>query len=108
MIGNHLTKLIPAPFKIYIVHRGRNQTQRRGAVVCATKSGGTGGNDPAAYSYNSGDGREKVSIEQVFQGDNALTQVQGDAPWKMGWQMNERNLVWNDDLKMRLVKVWSL
>ena len=26
-------------------------------------------------------------------------------PWQLGWQMNERNLVWNDDLKLRLIKV---
>jgi hypothetical protein len=28
-----------------------------------------------------------------------------DAPWTMGWQMNERNVVWSNDLKLRLVKV---
>lgn len=26
-------------------------------------------------------------------------------PWQLGWQVNERNLVWNDDLKLRLIKV---
>ena len=26
-------------------------------------------------------------------------------PWQLGWQMNERNLVWSDDLKLRLIKV---
>jgi len=26
------------------------------------------------------------------------------APWGIGWQMSERNLVWNDDLKLRLIK----
>ena len=29
-------------------------------------------------------------------------------PWQLGWQVNERNLVWNDDLKLRLIKVGSL
>ena len=24
---------------------------------------------------------------------------------QVGWQMNERNLVWDDDLKVRLIKV---
>jgi hypothetical protein len=28
----------------------------------------------------------------------------GGAPWGIGWQMSERNLVWNDDLKLRLIK----
>jgi hypothetical protein len=27
------------------------------------------------------------------------------APWAVGWQMSERNLVWNDDLKLRLIRV---
>ncbi|GBF93928.1 hypothetical protein Rsub_06177 [Raphidocelis subcapitata] len=26
------------------------------------------------------------------------------APWAVGWQMSERNLVWNDDLKLRLIR----
>jgi hypothetical protein len=26
------------------------------------------------------------------------------APWSVGWQVNERNIMWSDDLKTRLVK----
>lgn len=29
------------------------------------------------------------------------------APWSVGWQVNERNIMWSDDLKTRLVKVGS-
>jgi hypothetical protein len=29
------------------------------------------------------------------------------APWSVGWQINERNMMWNDDLKLRLIKVHS-
>ena len=28
-------------------------------------------------------------------------------PWQLGWQMDERNLVWNDELKLRLIKLRS-
>ena len=28
-----------------------------------------------------------------------------NAPWGMGWQTSERNLVWNDTLRMGLLKV---
>lgn len=49
-----------------------------------------------------GDRRRKATMEQMLQGVEAIDQV---APWKMGWQMNERNLVWNNDLKLRLKKV---
>lgn len=30
--------------------------------------------------------------------------TESDIIWKMGWQMHERNLVWSDDLKLRLIK----
>jgi hypothetical protein len=26
-------------------------------------------------------------------------------PWGVGWQLSEQNLLWNDDIKMRFVKV---
>lgn len=29
----------------------------------------------------------------------------GRAPWTMGWQQSERDLVWGDDLRLRLLKV---
>lgn len=50
------------------------------------------------YRYNSGDGRPKASME-----DADWTRASG--PWQVSWQMNERNLVWTDDLKSRLLKV---
>lgn len=53
------------------------------------------------YRYNSGDGRPKASME-----DADWTRASG--PWQMSWQMNERNLVWTNDLKTRLLKVGCL
>jgi hypothetical protein len=66
------------------------------------------------YKYNAGKSQEKnkATIEHVYGG---LTSSKGPesvssahAPWAMGWQMNERNIVWNDDLKLRLLKVLYL
>ena len=58
-----------------------------------------------SYSYNSDSStdRHKATIEHVYQGDGRRKGP--PSPWTMGWQMNERNLVWNDDLKARLLMV---
>jgi hypothetical protein len=70
-----------------------------------------------AYPYNSGDSRtQKATLEHIFKPDHgdvdiaatadaASTSGRVQAPWDIGWQVNERNIMWNDDLKMRLVKV---
>jgi hypothetical protein len=89
----------------------------------------------ATYPYNAGPGerRQKATIEHVFApgegGGGASTSGSGSdggstgssggadtrrpqAPWSVGWQMSERNLVWNDELRMRLIRVgpgvWGL
>ncbi len=73
---------------------------------------------PAAYPYNSGDGRQqKATLENVFgqpgvrvQDEEPATSSSSEAsasPWGLGWQMSERNLVWNDQLKLMLIKVSS-
>jgi len=88
---------------------------------------------PPAYPYQSPEGRNKATIEHIFTpvedsdsdddgataADDNATSVARDAarahqrsalgastsaPWRIGWQMSERNLVWNDDLKLRLIK----
>jgi hypothetical protein len=57
-----------------------------------------------AYSYHS-DGHCKATLEDVFKGLNQTQLQKGRAPWHMGWQTNERNIIWNDDLKLRLLMV---
>ncbi len=59
-----------------------------------------------SYLYNSGSPteRKKATIEHVYQEVGGAREGP-PSPWNMGWQMNERNLVWNDDLKARLLKV---
>lgn len=61
---------------------------------------------PPSYPYTSEHGRtQKATIEHIFGslGDTADVQHE-DAPWSVGWQMNERNLVWTDAMKLRLLK----
>lgn len=55
------------------------------------------------YTYKS-DGHYKATIEDVFGGIDE-GQLQGSAPWAMGWQANEKTIKWNDDLKRRLLIV---
>jgi hypothetical protein len=35
----------------------------------------------------------------------AAGQQDGAEPWGVGWQLDEQNLLWNDDIKMRFVQV---
>jgi hypothetical protein len=35
----------------------------------------------------------------------AAGQQDGAEPWGVGWQLSEQNLLWNDDINMRFVKV---
>lgn len=61
--------------------------------------------DAVTYSYHS-DGHYKATLEDVFKKSSNATLVSDHAPWSMGWQTNERNIMWNDDLKLRLIKAY--
>lgn len=89
------------------------QPVRRVSASAAAPSGTS-----PAYPYNSGDGRsQKATLEHIFQPDHGEVDLEAaasstvstsgnvQAPWSVGWQMNERNVMWSDDLKMRLIKV---
>lgn len=88
-----------------------------------------------SYNSGEGERKQKATIEHIFTagveptGPNAAAADDADAlaaaparadgaeaastsgrespraPWAVGWQMSERNIVWSDDLKMRLVRV---
>ncbi len=66
----------------------------------------SGRSDSDSYAYNSGDstGRQKAAIEHIYK-ENDNARKGPPSPWNMGWQMNERNLIWNDDMKALLLKV---
>ena len=60
------------------------------------------------FSYNSSDGRRKASLEDALSrhGNNKNRSVLMDQqPWKVGWQVSERNLLWNNNVAAGLVKV---
>ena len=83
-----------------------------------------------AYQYQSDTPTNKATIEHIYKPDygsvegeglhgptvsfsftflmkSSFDDVDGDqggSPWKMGWQMHERNLVWSSELKLRLIK----
>lgn len=90
-------------------------------VKCARNPdsvGMTGGASPQIqkFDYNGSDGRtQKATLEHVFshlertQGPGSASvsgrgTVKPTAPWMVGWQMNERNISWDDELKLRLIK----
>lgn len=58
-------------------------------------------------SYNSSDGKPKTTIEDVFHLPEKTKAVSrtAKAPWELSWQMNERNVQWIDDFKVKLIKV---
>ena len=60
------------------------------------------------FTYQGSDGRLKATFEQAFKAINANDTVPpspsaSQAPWELGYQMSEKNLAWNDDLKSRLL-----
>lgn len=66
------------------------------------------------YNYVSSDGKKKATLEDAImqsRSSSGSEQIQQNSsmaknqPWNMGWQMSERNLLWNDDLAARLLKV---
>lgn len=66
------------------------------------------------YSYNSSDGRRKATLEDAFVESRATsgaaqiehnTGMANAQPWNLGWQVSERNLMWNDGLAAKLLKV---
>jgi hypothetical protein len=63
-----------------------------------------------AYPYNNGEeerGRQKATLEHLGTAGVQLASpdAAGGKPWDLGFQVNERNLLWSDELKLRLIKV---
>ena len=88
---------------------GLLQQERPACGICRAspdQASSSGRSDTNTYLYNSGrpTERKKATIEHIYEEDGSAREGP-PSPWNMGWQMNERNLVWNDDLKARLLKV---
>lgn len=61
-------------------------------------------NDQSEYyefTYTGNDGRKKATFEQALKGGK-IDAWGENAPWNMGYQMGEKALVWNEDMKKRL------
>lgn len=90
---------------------------QRGVAAAAVADSKPDNSGPA-YPYNSGDSRQqKATLEHIFKPQDhgdvdveavaeaaASTSGRVQAPWAVGWQMNERNIMWSDELKLRLIK----
>ena len=54
------------------------------------------------FTYVGNDGRLKATFEQAFK--NGVPTTDGaTAPWELGYQMSEKDIMWNDDLQTRLL-----
>lgn len=82
------------------------QHARPACPCCRARPDHASTSDSDSYAYNSGSsvGQRKATIEHVYR-EKSSGRTGPPGPWRMGWQMSERNLVWNDDLKARLLKV---
>jgi hypothetical protein len=60
--------------------------------------------DGYQFTYRGNDGRYKATFEQAFKnGIPALDGTLASAPWELGYQMSEKNILWNGNLKTRLI-----
>eukprot|EP00798_Chlamydomonas_sp_ICE-L_P004057 gene4057-14143_t len=86
---------------------------RPAASLPSDQSPGSGRDkEITSYNYNSEDGmKQKATLEHL---SGILVDTTGglgtaagnsqEVPWMVGWQMSERNIVWNDELKISLIK----
>lgn len=59
------------------------------------------------FSYKSSDGRRKASLEDAMTKGKNRSVLMNQQPWQVGWQVSERNLLWNNHVAAGLVKVIS-
>eukprot|EP00210_Caulerpa_lentillifera_P000947 g917.t1 len=86
-------------FYVYVVP-GYSRSRRCNPTVFAS------GSSLPNKSYNSSDGKPKTTIEDVFRlpKSSPSQSMAVKPPWELSWQMNERNVQWIDDLKIRFIK----
>lgn len=84
--------------------KGSADVKRSSGTASTSAATKGSSSDGVAFSYHS-DGHYKATLEDVFGGTDPLNVAAGSAPWNMGWQTNERNVMWNNELKTRLLVV---
>lgn len=79
-------------------------TARSNLQIARSQSDPTANSDPNdeyKFNYVGNDGRLKATFEQAFK--HGIPTADGiAAPWEFGYQMSEKNLMWNDNLQSRL------
>lgn len=120
-VGAHTSALKSCRHAAAAPHSTIARPLQRGvaAAAVADSKASQGDTDSGpAYPYNSGDSRQhKATLEHIFKPQDhgdvdveaaaeaaASTSGRVQAPWAVGWQMNERNIMWSDELKLRLIK----
>lgn len=83
----------------------RSSYQRHSTTLITSKAS----SKEYEFTYIGDDGRKKATFEQAFKNKQINDDTVGSgathilAPWELGYQMSEKNLAWNDDLKSRLL-----
>lgn len=94
---------------------GGVQQQQQPESSGDSSSSSSTNSDTYEFTYKGSDGRMKATIEQAFKNrtdgsssgnvGNSTNASGSQAPWALGYQMSERySMMWNDDLKARLLK----
>jgi hypothetical protein len=99
-LTTHPTRLsLPRPSNRRLGTLPRAQSSSDGPSTSGRSS------DTYEFTYQGSDGRMKATFEQAFKGTSpgAATASTSQAPWELGYQMSERDIIWNDDLKSRLL-----
>jgi hypothetical protein len=89
--------------------------RRRAAAQARAAAGADGASSSGPYPYNAGPSErpQKATLEHIFgplsggastSGQPPLLGEPPAAPWEPLWQMSERNVMWSDDLRARLVQ----
>lgn len=96
-------QFLPTLLQQHVLNFQRTERQQRlhshnGPTTSTADEG-----DGYEFTYRGNDGRLKATFEQAFKnGTSALDGSLASAPWELGYQMSEKNIMWNNDLKLRL------
>lgn len=91
---------------MYAYNAGEGERRQKATLEHIFKPEAPGSDsEPASGSGSSSGGEEPSTSGRGGSGGGSAADRRPQAPWALGWQMSERNIVWNDDLKMRLIRV---
>ncbi|KAH7618792.1 hypothetical protein NADE_005641 [Nannochloris sp. 'desiccata'] len=94
---------LPSSLHPHFIHCQRTERLRRIQSQDGPTHNTANDDDGYQFTYRGNDGRLKATFEQAFK--NGIPTLDGtltSAPWELGYQMSEKNILWNDSLKTRL------